>query len=80
MPAQTTPKASVIRSESGVLTLWQVKWPSTSSKDGKTYIATTYPGSDLVYIEMAANRRAVGGTVKMKIEPAVRAAIAAALA
>ena len=69
------PKATIAKEAPGVLTLWCIQWPSTLTGGGKVYFATTYPDSDLVYIETAAKRRAVGGTVKMRLEPVVRAAI-----
>ena len=57
-----TPTARVI-AQTENRTVWAIKWPSTLLKQGKTYLATTYPSSDLVFIETAAHRRAVGGTV-----------------
>jgi hypothetical protein len=72
-----TPTARVI-AQTENRTVWAIKWPSTMLKGGKTYIATTYPSSDLVFIETAANRRAVGGTVKARLEPVIRRAIAEA--
>ena len=56
-------------------TVWFVEWPNTIRKQGKAYFATTYPNSDLVFIETAAKRRPVSSLVGRKILPEIRAAI-----
>lgn len=57
---------------------WLVKWPSTMTVQGKAYIVSTYPGTDLIFIESAASRRVVAQGVATKITPEIRAAIARA--
>lgn len=69
------PKAKVISHVEGVKTVWSIQWPSTMQKWGKTYIATTYPNSDLVFLETAAKRRPVSPLVGRKIIVQVRGAI-----
>lgn len=59
-------------SQSQACTRWIAKFPSTIRKDGATYHVTTYPNSDIVFIETAVNRRVVRGS---RIEAAIRAAL-----
>ena len=59
-------------------TKWSVRWPSTTFKQGKAYIATTYPNSDALFLETAANLRIVSPNVATRITPLIRAAIAKA--
>lgn len=69
------PKASVVKDTPGVQTLWLVQWPSTMTKWGKSYYATTYPNSELIFLETAAKRRPVSKLVAALIHEQVRAAI-----
>lgn len=64
--------------ESAALTEWRVDWPSTPFKQGKTYIAHTYPGSDLIAVYTAAKRRPVSKIAGARIYEQVRFAIKAA--
>lgn len=61
-------------------TKWFVEWvyPIMSGKQGKSYYATTYPASDLIFLETSAKRRKVANGVATKIVAQVRAAIAIA--
>lgn len=61
-------------------TLWYVQWPSSGSRWGKTYYATTYADSDAILIQTAAKRQVAAAGVAKKLEPAVRQAIATAKA
>lgn len=61
-------------------TLWCVQWPSSGSRWGKTYYATTYEDSDALLIQTAAKRQVAAAEVAKKLEPAVRLAIAMAKA
>lgn len=59
-----------------VRTVWKIQWPSIQGvKWGKTYYATTYPDSDLIYLETAAKHRAVAAKQGGKIITQVRQAI-----
>jgi hypothetical protein len=69
------PTASMVRDTPCVCTVWLVQWPSTVHKWGKSYYATTYPNSDLVFIETAAKRRPVSALVGKRIMPLIRTAI-----
>lgn len=71
------PTAKQVRT-SDVQTIWFVQWPSDMRKQGKSYYVTTYPNSDLIFIETAAKRRQVSSLVARKIAPEMRAAIVAA--
>ena len=76
MSAKHTPGPVATKlSETRNATRWKVQWPSTMFKQGKCYYATTYPGSELVFIETAVSRRPVGGE---RVAMACRAAIAKA--
>lgn len=68
------PTATKLRT-SDVQTVWLLKWPSHMRKQGKEYFVTTYPDSDLIFIETAAKRRQVSSLVARKIAPQMRAAI-----
>lgn len=72
------PTASMVRDTPGVQTVWLVQWPNTVHNWGKSYYATTYPNSDLVFIETASKRRPVSPLVGRKITPLILAAIAEA--
>ena len=64
-------------SETTEQTLWFVEWPSIPMrKQGKTYYATTFRGSDELHIETAAKRQKVAPRVEQRIAGAVRHAIA----
>ena len=72
-----TPRATIhVRGDN--YTIWFVQWPSTHYKWGKSYYATTYPNSDLIYLETAAKRRHVAELTASKIMPQIRSAIAKA--
>lgn len=71
------PKATKVY-ESANKTVWQIDWPSTMQKWGKTYFATTYPDSEIIFMETAAKRRPVSPLVGRKILPQIKAAISAA--
>ena len=68
------PKASII-SATVNQTVWRIKYPSTAFKSGKVYFATTYPNSDLIYIETAVKHRQVSQGVATKITAQIRASI-----
>lgn len=72
------PTAQLLRETPNVCTVWLIKWPSTMTKQGKAYYATTYPDSKLIFLETAANRRAVATGPATKLLGQVREAIAAA--
>lgn len=69
------PTAKMVRDTPGVQTVWLVQWPSTAHNWGKSYYATTYPNSDLLFIETSAKRRPVSPLVGRKITPIIRTAI-----
>ncbi len=69
------PKATIARDTPGVCTVWFVEWPSTPRKWGKSYYATTYPNSELIYVETAAKRRKVADGVATKLKDQLREAI-----
>ena len=71
------PVATIV-SQSKAKTLWEVKWPNTIRKIGKTYYASTYPGSDHVFIETAAKRRPVSELQGRKIRAEIEETIARA--
>lgn len=58
-------------------TINRTRWAITSPVC-RAYVVTTYPNSELVYIETAASGRAIPQGVATKLTPAVRAAINAA--
>lgn len=60
-------------------TTWQISWPSTSRRCGKTYYATTYTGQDALLIQTSAKRQVAAEGVVKKLEPTIRLAIAKAL-
>jgi hypothetical protein len=66
--------------EGEAMTVWLIKWPSSITKQGKQYFATTYPGSDHIFMETAAKRRPVSSTQGRKLLPQIREAIARAQA
>lgn len=75
MPARKLPKATMVR-ENSACTCWTVKWPGRPGYvEGKTYRATTYPDSDLIFIETGARRVPVTGMNATKLTPIIRAAI-----
>ncbi|MBN3839345.1 hypothetical protein [Burkholderia sp. Ac-20349] len=59
-------------SESPAKTLWKVEFPSTPTKQGAAYYATTYPNSELIFVESAVERRKVNGD---RIVKAIRLAL-----
>lgn len=69
------PTASMVRDTPGVCIVWLVQWPHTVHKWGKSYYATTYPNSDLVFIETSAKRRPVSPLVGRRITPIIKASI-----
>ena len=74
MAYRSAPTATIER-QGNASTLWCIKWPSSARHWGKTYYATTYPNSDLIYLETAAKRRHVSNLQGAKLMPQVRAAI-----
>lgn len=60
-------------SENKVCARWLVKFPSTLTKQGGSWYATTYPDSDLVFVETAATRRTSNNK---RVADAVRAHLA----
>lgn len=72
-----TPTATAV-SQDNHATLWRVQWPSSGSRWGKTYYATTYADSDELLIQTAAKRQVAAVGVAKKLEPAIRLAIAMA--
>lgn len=77
MTGKGTPTARLVR-KSDALTRWLVKFPSTIKKDGAAYYVTTYPNSDLIFIETAVKPRQVSELVARRIAPLMRDAIKAA--
>ena len=69
------PVAKLLDHREGVMTVWRVDWPSTMVKQGKSYYATTYPGSDRIYIETVVRRRKVSELVGRNIISLIREAI-----
>jgi hypothetical protein len=59
--------------ESSVCTRWLVKFPSTPTKEGRRWYATTYPNSDQVFVETVVTRRA---SRNLRVADAVRIHIA----
>ncbi|GAB1835523.1 hypothetical protein MyNCGM121_22980 [Achromobacter xylosoxidans] len=54
-------------------TRWLAKFPNTRNTIGPSYHVTTYPRSDLVFIETWVQRRQVNGTrIKAAIQDAVK--------
>jgi hypothetical protein len=61
--------------EQSEMTTWAVKFPSTMTKLGASYRATTYPGSDIVSLETWNTRRRVSALVARKRMPLIRRAL-----
>jgi hypothetical protein len=75
MPVKREPFARMLRETPGVLTIWHVEVPAPGGKV-KLYKATTYPQSDLMYLETTGERpRAVAPLAARNITPEIRAAI-----
>lgn len=70
------PKASLVRQTEN-RTVWLIKFPSTVRKQGRAYYATTYPDSELLFIETAAKRRPVSHLVASRLTDQIKQAIAA---
>jgi hypothetical protein len=60
--------------ESPNATRWKAQFPSTLTKQGAAYRVSTYPDSDLVFIETWVKHRQVSGE---RIADAIRKAVAA---
>jgi hypothetical protein len=75
MTTQAT--ATKIR-QSDVRTVWRIELAGAAGKPGKVYLATTYPNSELVFLETEAGRALAKG-VTTKLLPACRDAIQRAL-
>lgn len=58
-----------------VWTVWLVTWLSTAHNRGKAYYVTTYPMSNLIYIETVNKRSPVSERVGSRIGPLIREAI-----
>ncbi len=71
------PTATMIQTSAN-RTVWLIKFPSTTSKVGKAYHATTYPKSDLIFIETADTRRVIASGTAPHLKKAIREAIDAA--
>lgn len=69
------PTAKRIRHTAGVQTVWLVQWPSTAHNAGRSYYVTTYPNSELIFIETSSKRRPVSERIGSRIGPVIRAAI-----
>jgi len=55
-------------------TRWKAQFPSTAMTIGAVYHVTTYPGSELVFVETWVKRRIVNGErVKQSIRQAIKA-------
>lgn len=61
-------------SESSAAIQWKAQFPSSLTKQGGCYRVTTYPNSDLVFVQTWVNRRIVNGAA---IKQAIRAALEA---
>lgn len=68
------PTVEKISETPGVATQWRVTMPSTLSKQGGTWLATTYPNSDSVFVRTAVHGRQ---TKNQRVVDAVRTHIAA---
>lgn len=60
--------------ESAACTRWEAQFPSTMTKQGGTYRVTTYPNSELVYVETWVRCRRVTGN---RVIEAIKAALTA---
>lgn len=79
-PAKPEPNARIV-STSPACTIWTVEVPMPTNKSTRTlkrYQATTYPDSDLIYLQSGARGRAIPATHTTRLLPMVRAAIKAA--
>jgi hypothetical protein len=72
-PKATLESSSVNRS------VWRIAFPSTLLKEGAVYFATTYPNSDLIFLETGAKRHPLSNARAPKIVEAARQAIGDAL-
>jgi len=71
-PAMTKLPAMKKLSETKNATRWEAKFPSTITKEGGTYYVTTYPDSDVIFIQTAVHGRKVNGE---RIKAAIREAL-----
>jgi hypothetical protein len=71
------PKATLIEA-SGARTIWRVEFHK-GGQVTKAYRATTYPNSDLVFLENAESRRVIASFNARKILVEIRQAIAVAI-
>ncbi|AVA38289.1 MULTISPECIES: hypothetical protein [Cupriavidus] len=53
-------------------TKWRADFPSTMHKQGATYRVTTYPSSDLIFLETWVNRKQVSAARATRIISAIR--------
>ncbi len=72
------PTAEMLSTTPGVCTKWMITWPSRPNVWPKSYRVTTYPDTTHIFVETAAKKRVVGLRTKTRLEPAIRAALAAA--
>lgn len=72
------PVASKV-SESQSRTVWTVKWPETPKAAGKSYYATTYPDSDLLFLESFDTRRPISKVTGHRLHSAAKRAIERAM-
>jgi hypothetical protein len=79
MTASTKPEASAqLVKTSDACTTWEVNVPMPSGKSTRTtklYHATTYPDSDLIFLQSGVRGRAIPSTAATRLLPLVRAAI-----
>ena len=73
MPLRKLPPIVTKLSESANQTIWKVDLPPNSAGFRSTYQATTYPNSDLVFVETWVNKRK---TSNQKVVDVMRAHLA----
>ena len=74
-----TPKLRLTKhSETPNQTVWLADWvyPPMSGKWGKCYWVTTYPDSDLIFLQTGAKKRPVSQSVATKITAQIKSALA----
>lgn len=66
---------ATLTQQSGRESVYEIDWPSTPCKQGKTYTAIVSPGSGEIHLFTHARHIAVSDNVRMRILPAVKSAI-----
>jgi hypothetical protein len=56
-------------------TVWLVKYPDGRKTKGASYFATTYPGSDLLYLESTVRKYAIAPSKAHRMHDEIKAAI-----